>query len=143
MSSSKNTRQSSASTPCVVCSVLPAAVGMPGVCATISQASASSSSSSVMLLSVRHSRRQNSVMVHLVSLTNCRSTTLKPLPPACFVRGCGQRPRGGSARSATVSMACRCQRTCCCRIFMLARLTRNGQETSHIYVQMKAGCILP
>lgn len=79
---------------------------------------------------------------HPVSLTNCRSTTLKPLPPACAVRGCGQKPRGGSALSATVSMACRCQRTCCNRIFMPAALTRSGAKTSHTYVQMKAGCIL-
>lgn len=130
------------SKPCVVCSVLPAAAGMPDVCAAISPASASSFGSSVMLLSVRHSLRQNSFMVHPVSLTNCRSTTLKPLPPACAVRGCGQRPRGGSALSATVSMASRCQRTCCSRIFMPAALTRSGAETSHTYVQMKAGCIL-
>ncbi len=53
------------------------------------------------------------------------------------------RPRGGSARSATVSMACRCQRTCCSRIFMLAALTRIGAEISPTYIQMKADCTLP
>jgi len=76
--------------PCVVCCGLPAAAGMSGVCAAISPASASSSGASVMLLSVRHSLRQNSFMAHLVSLMNCRSTTLKPSPPACAVRGGGQ-----------------------------------------------------
>ncbi|ADP13282.1 Transposase IS3/IS911, probable orf B (plasmid) [Erwinia sp. Ejp617] len=54
----------------------------------------------------------NSVMARLVLLTSCRSTTSKPLPPACDVRGCGRKRPASSVRSVIVNTACPCQRTC-------------------------------
>lgn len=65
-SGQKSTGQSSVSKPCAGCYGLPAAAGMPGVCAAISPVRVNSSGSSVMLLSLRDSLRQNSVMVRLV-----------------------------------------------------------------------------
>lgn len=56
-------------------------------------------------LSIRHSLRQSSDTVLPALLTKCRSSILKPLP-ACVVRGCGRKPAGSSAQSATVHMAC-------------------------------------
>ncbi len=65
-----------------------------------------------MPLSIRHSLRQSSDTVLPALLTNCRSSILKPLPLACVVRGCGRKPAGSSARSATVHMACPYWRIC-------------------------------
>lgn len=112
MSLSKSIGLSSALKLCVgYCGSL-AAAGIAGVCVIISQARASSSGSSVMLLSVRHSRRQNSVMVRTVLLRSCRCTTSKPLPPACGLRGFAQRLPVSSARSATVNTVCQCLTIC-------------------------------
>lgn len=46
------------------------------------------------------SEREQEMSVE-ISLTNCLSTTSKPLPPACDVRDFVQRLPGSSARSAT------------------------------------------
>lgn len=74
-------------------------------------------------------------------LTNCRSSILKPLPPACVVRGCGRKPAGSSARSATVHMACPYWRICWSRTSAPATRTRSGRVTSRTCVPMRAGCI--
>lgn len=74
-------------------------------------------------------------------LTNCRSSILKPLPPACVVRGCGRKPAGSSARSATVHMACPYWRICWSRTSAPAARTRSGRVTSRTCVPMRAGCI--
>ncbi len=74
-------------------------------------------------------------------LTNCRSSILKPLPPACVVRGCGRKPAGSSARSATVHMACPYWIICWSRTSAPAARTRSGRVTSRTCVPMRAGCI--
>lgn len=97
---------------CAVRFGLPAAAGIPGVCVAISKAHVSSYTSFEMLLSVRPSLKQNIGMVRLVWLTNCGNTISKPLRPACVIRDCGQKSAGSSARSVTVSAACRWSSTC-------------------------------
>lgn len=97
--------------------------------------------SPAMPLSIRHSLRQSSDMVLPALLTNCRSSILKPLPPACVVRGCGRKPAGSSARSATVHMACPYWRICWSRTSAPAARTRSGRVTSRTCVPMRAGCI--
>lgn len=61
-------------------------IGMRGSNVAINPAHASSSGSSVILLSVRHSLRQSRVMVRLVSPENFLNTISKPSLPACAVR---------------------------------------------------------
>lgn len=134
-------RLSSASKPCVGCFGLPTAAGMPGVFILARQPRVSSSGSLVMRLSVRHSLRQNSGIVHRVLLWRCRRTTSKPLRPVCVVRGCGRKSAVNSVRSATVGMACRYRKTCWSRTSAPAVRTRSGQAASRIFARTKAGCI--
>ncbi|STL31331.1 IS3 ORF2 [Escherichia coli] len=84
---------------------------------------------------------QSSDTVLPALLTNCRSSILKPLPPACVVRSCGRKPAGSSARSATVHMACPYWRICWSRTSAPAARTRSGRVTSRTCVPMRAGCI--
>lgn len=69
------------------------------------------------------------------------NSILKQLPPACVVRGCGRKPAGSSARSATVHMACPYWRICWSRTSASVARTRSGRVTSHTCVPMRAGCI--
>lgn len=82
--------------PYAAFSGLPEAAGMRGSNVAINPAHACSSSSSVILLSVRHSLKQSSVMERLASPKNCLNTISKPSLPACDVRDCGQKPAGST-----------------------------------------------
>lgn len=57
-------------------------------------------------------------------------------------KGVRAKAVGVSARSATVSTVCRCQRTCCSRTSAPAARTKNGAVTSRTCAPMKAGFIL-